>query len=96
MALESVISIDSASIKYGFGATREVGFDMRELGGQRVMVVTDPSLAQEEPVAVALDALRKEGIDAVLFTDVRIEPTDSSLRMRFVLRLKAVLMDLWE
>jgi len=37
MALESVVSISSASIKYGFGATCEVGFDMQELGATRVI-----------------------------------------------------------
>ena len=80
MAKESVLAVSSANIKYGFGATREVGFDMRELGAQRVMVVTDQGLAQEEPVEVTLRSLKEEGIDAVLFTRVRIEPTDSSLK----------------
>ena len=80
MAKESVLTMSSANIKYGFGATREVGFDMRELGAKRVMVVTDKHLAQEEPVAVTLESLQKEGIDTALFTEVRIEPTDSSLK----------------
>ena len=47
--------MDASSIKFGPGATREVGEDMRALGAQRVMVVTDPHLATLEPVAVALD-----------------------------------------
>ncbi len=80
MAKESVLIMSSANIKYGFGATCEIGFDMRELGAKRVMVVTDRRLAQEEPVSVTLESLQKEGIDTVLFTEVRIEPTDSSLK----------------
>jgi hydroxyacid-oxoacid transhydrogenase len=80
MALESVFTMDSASIKFGVGATREVGVDMRELGVQRAMLVTDPILAGSEPVAVALEALRLEGIESVLFDGVRIEPNDVSFK----------------
>ena len=80
MAYETILTMSSAGIKYGFGATREVGYDMKELGASRVMVVTDQRLAALEPVAVTMAALKKEGIDAVLFDRVRIEPTDASLR----------------
>ena len=80
MPLESVITMSSASIKYGFGATREVGFDMKELGATRVMVVTDRHLAEEEPVKVTLKALRDEGLEAVLYSNVHIEPTDASFK----------------
>ena len=44
------------------------------------MVVTDPNLANSEPVAVTLAALRAVGIDAVLFDQVRVEPSDASFR----------------
>jgi hydroxyacid-oxoacid transhydrogenase len=80
MKKETVLIMNSANIKYGFGATRELGYDMKEMGAKRVMVVTDERVAKEEPVAVALEALKREGIDAVLFTAVRIEPTDGSLK----------------
>jgi len=63
MTLESVIYVGSASIKYGFGATQEVGFDMKELGATRVMVVTDRNLAEKEPVKVTLKALEDEGLE---------------------------------
>ena len=77
-AKESAFTLDTSSIKYGPGVTREVGFDMKKLRAARVMVVTDPRLADGEPVAVALEALRAEGIDAVLYDQVRVEPTDTS------------------
>ena len=80
MALESVITVGSASIKYGFGATREVGFDMKELGATRVMVVTDRNLAEKETVRITLEALGDEGIEAVLYSNTRIEPTDASFK----------------
>jgi len=80
MASESVISVGSASIKYGFGATREVGYDMKELGARKVMVVTDRNLAQQAPVKLVMSALGDEGLQAILYSDVRVEPTDGSMK----------------
>ena len=80
MDMESVVRLDSVSIKYGFGATREVGSDIDELGAKRVMVVTDRNLVGEEPVKVTLGALEDAGVEPVLYSNTRIEPTDASLR----------------
>ncbi|MFC1940722.1 hydroxyacid-oxoacid transhydrogenase [Chloroflexota bacterium] len=80
MTLESVITMSSSNIKYGFGATREVGSDMKEFGVTRVMVVTDRNLAEKGPVQVTLKALSDEGLEAVLYSNTRIEPTDASFK----------------
>jgi hydroxyacid-oxoacid transhydrogenase len=80
MNFETAFSMDTSSIKFGPGVTREVGWDMEEQGARRVMVVTDPNLSASEPVAVALEALRKYGIDAVLFDQASVEPTDISFK----------------
>jgi hydroxyacid-oxoacid transhydrogenase len=80
MNLETAFAMDSSSIKYGPGVTCEVGWDMEELGCKRVMVVTDARLSDKEPVAVTLEALRKSAIDAVLFDQARVEPTDISFK----------------
>ena len=61
MRWETAFTMDTSSIKYGAGVTREVGHDMSQWGGRRVMVVTDPYLAAAEPVAVVLEALRDVG-----------------------------------
>ena len=78
--LETAFSIDTSGIKFGPGVTREVGFEARRLGARRVMVVTDPNLADSQPVSTALDSLSDEGIDAVLFDQVHVEPTDTSFK----------------
>jgi hydroxyacid-oxoacid transhydrogenase len=80
MKLETAFSMDTSSIKYGPGVTREVGWDMEEQGARRVMVVTDPNLSDKEPVAVTLEALSKHGIDAVLYDQASVEPTDISFK----------------
>ncbi|UCC54153.1 MAG: iron-containing alcohol dehydrogenase [Anaerolineaceae bacterium] len=80
MRYESAFTMDTSSIKYGPGVTREVGYDMKNLGATRVLVVTDPNLSDSEPVKISCDALRAEGMDVVLFDKVRIEPTDHSFK----------------
>jgi hydroxyacid-oxoacid transhydrogenase len=80
MTLETAFTIDTSSIKYGPGTTAEVGYDMEQFGARRVMVVTDPDLANSEPLSITLESLRSVGIDAVLFDQVRVEPTDASLK----------------
>lgn len=80
MTFETVVTMDASSIKYGPGVTREVGYEMERLGARRVMVLTDPNLAGSEPVAMTLEALHSDRIDAVLYDRVRIEPTDVSFK----------------
>ena len=79
MSHETVLTMSSAAIKYGFGATREIGWDLKELGARRVLVVTDPRLAELPPVGTVLESLKREAIEAVVFDRTRIEPTDGSL-----------------
>jgi hydroxyacid-oxoacid transhydrogenase len=80
MKYETILTMSSANIKYGFGATKEVGFEMAELGSKRVMVVTDTGLTDSQAVRTALKSLREYGIDAVLFDETAVEPTDESLK----------------
>jgi len=80
MKLETVFTVDGATIKYGSGVTREVGYDMRRLGSQHVMVLTDANMAESEPVTTAMEALALGSIDAALYDRVRVEPTDLSLK----------------
>lgn len=80
MAFETVFTMDTTSLKVGRGATREIGSDMAALGAKRVMVVTDPNLSGSEAVRTVLQALGAHGIDAVLYDQVRVEPTDGSFK----------------
>jgi hydroxyacid-oxoacid transhydrogenase len=53
---------------------------MERLGARRVMVVTDPYLAESQPVLITVSALESAGIQVQVFDGARIEPTDVSLR----------------
>jgi len=80
MKFETAFTVDTSGIKYGPGVTREVGYDMKKLGAEQVMVVTDPNLANSDPVSITLESLQDEGMDAVLYDRARIEPTDASFK----------------
>ena len=77
---ETAFTMDTSSIKFGPGSTREVGFEIARLGATRVALVTDPRMARLEPVAVVRESLRDEGVDFALFDEVEVEPTDASFK----------------
>ena len=79
-ARETRFTMDTSSIKFGPGATREVGDDLRRFGVRRALVVTDPRLAAGESVATVLAAAKAAGVETVLYDRVRVEPTDASFR----------------
>ena len=80
MANETAFNMSSSSIRYGPGATREVGMDLADMGVKRVLVVADPNLVDMEPVTSVRRSLDDEEVSHTLFDRVRIEPTDESLR----------------
>lgn len=80
MALETVFAMDSSAIKFGPGATREIGDDARVRGCDRVMLLTDPRLVDGPIVATAKRALDDAGVAYDVFDNVFVEPTDASFR----------------
>ena len=80
MRLETTFSIDTSNIKYGPGVTKEIGFEMNRLGAKRIMVLTDKRLSKSESVQTVIDSLSAEGLDAQLYDQVSVEPTDVSFK----------------
>lgn len=77
---DQVFAVDVSAIKYGPGALWELGSDAREIGLQRVALYTDQKLAAMEPVSVAIESLRRAGVEVAVYQEVRVEPTDVSFR----------------
>ena len=80
MVKETAFNMASSNIRYGPGATQEIGMDLVDIGVEHVMVVTDPNLAKLDFVYAALEVLDKQNIRYTLFDKVRVEPTDASLK----------------
>lgn len=77
---DTAFSVVAPLIKLGPGALREIGTDAEALEMKRVAVFTDPYVSKLEPVAVVLESLKKAGIDAAVYDDTEIEPTDRSFK----------------
>ena len=78
MTTETAFEMAASSIRFGAGVTREVGADLEELGARRVLLITDPIVRDLPPVRIAMESLHENGMDAVLYDRVRVEPTDAS------------------
>ena len=76
---EYAFEMATSAIRFGAGATREVGADFADLGLKHALVFTDPNLRNLPPVANALASLEGNGIPFTLFDRVRVEPSDDSV-----------------
>jgi hydroxyacid-oxoacid transhydrogenase len=72
--------VDGARITYGRGVLAEIGEAAKALKMTRTAVFVDPHLRDRDFVTTALDALREAKIDAVVYTDIAVEPTDASFK----------------
>lgn len=80
MQTDYAFQMGSSNLRYGPGVTREVGMDLADMGIQRVLLLTDPNLLDSQPVQTVREALEEAGIEYDIFSDVRVEPTDISIR----------------
>ena len=80
MQKDFAFEMGTSNLRFGPGATREVGMDLSELGARRVMLLTDPNLVELPPVRTVVESLASEGVEYALFDRVRVEPTDVSFQ----------------
>ena len=80
LSAETVFAMESSSIKFGRGATEEVGYECRRLGIKKVLIITDKRVAGLPVLQNILNSLETENIDLKIYKNVKIEPTDSSFK----------------
>jgi alcohol dehydrogenase class IV len=71
-------AVSAAAMKFGAGVLAELGDDARAQGLKRVALFIDREVADTEPAEIATASLKKAGIDAVVYDEIAIEPTDTS------------------
>ena len=76
---ESVFTYGAPQLKFGSGASDEIGFDLSTYGVRRVLVVTDPGVAATGHPQRIADQMAQFGIEAQVWDGVHVEPTDVSL-----------------
>ena len=76
---ETVFTYGAPALKFGAGASEEIGFDLQQYDARRVLVVTDPGVAATGHPQRVAEQMRHFGIEAVVFDQAHVEPTDESL-----------------
>ena len=80
MSTDYAFEMGTSNLRFGPGSTREVGMDLSEMGIRRVLLLADPNLTELPPVQTAIASIEKENVDYHLYSDVRVEPTDTSFQ----------------
>jgi hydroxyacid-oxoacid transhydrogenase len=83
---ESVFTYAAPGLKFGRGASDEIGWDVQQLcrdvagdGARRVLLVTDPGVAATGHPDRIADGMRARGLQVVVYAEAHVEPTDASL-----------------
>jgi hydroxyacid-oxoacid transhydrogenase len=77
---DTICELAASSLRFGPGATAEVGQDLAFLKAKRIMVVTDPNIAELPSMQVLLESLERSQLTPIIFQDVRVEPNDVSFK----------------
>ena len=78
MEKEYAVELATSNLRFGAGATREIGMDLADREVKSVLLLTDRNLVDLPPVVTARESLEENAVGYVLFDRVRVEPTDKS------------------
>jgi hydroxyacid-oxoacid transhydrogenase len=78
MDFDRIFQMSASNLRFGPGATAEVGMDLKAFEVKRTLLVIDPKLRALPTGDVVVSALKGSGIDFEIFDDVSVEPTDRS------------------
>ncbi len=77
---ESVFTLEATPIKFGPGAVEDAGWELKRLGVERALLVTDPGVAATGHPDRIRASIEAEGIEVVVYDQSRVEPTIDSLQ----------------
>jgi alcohol dehydrogenase class IV len=77
---ESVFTYGAPQLKFGPGASDEIGFDLAQYGVRRVLVVSDHGVAASGHPQRIADQMGRFDNEAQVYDGAHVEPPDESLR----------------
>ena len=77
---DNAFTIDASTMTFGAGCLKEAGGQATALGMWRVAVFTDGVVKNLPHFKTVLDSLRAVGVDAVIYDEIAVEPTDASFK----------------
>jgi hydroxyacid-oxoacid transhydrogenase len=78
--MESIIPLTMAKLKFGAGATEELGYELKLVGAEKVLLVADKQLWDFGLIDKVKTIIEDEGIQLTIYDGVHIEPTDVSFK----------------
>ena len=78
--LESRFRLVSTPITFGPGAVDEAGWELKQLGVRRAMIVTDPGVAGAGIAEKVLQTIESQNIECEVFDRVGVEPSLASMQ----------------
>ncbi|WP_370249218.1 hydroxyacid-oxoacid transhydrogenase [Nocardioides sp.] len=76
---ETVFTYAAPALKFGPGASTEIGHDLAARGARRVLLITDAGVAATGIPERIAESIRARGVEVVVFDRARVEPTDASM-----------------
>ena len=76
---ETIFTWGAPPLKFGAGAADEIGFELAQYAVGRVLIVTDPGIAELGTAHRIADTIRRYDITVEIFDGVHVEPTDDSI-----------------
>ncbi|HZY65819.1 MAG: iron-containing alcohol dehydrogenase [Actinomycetota bacterium] len=77
---ETIFTMEATPLKYGEGASEEVGWELKQMDVGRVMLVTDPGVVKAGIAGRIRELIEAEGIEVEVWDRARVEPTADSLQ----------------
>ncbi|EEY21816.1 ethanolamine utilization protein eutG [Verticillium alfalfae VaMs.102] len=77
---EYAFEMAASAIRFGPGCTQEVGLDLKNMGAERVAVITDATVDGLVAMQQVRESLDREGINYKVYNQCRVEPKDSSVK----------------
>ncbi len=77
---ETIFTMEATPIKYGPGASEEVGWELKRMGVGRVMLVTDPRIVEAGIAPRIQELIEAEGIEVEVWDKSNVEPTADSFQ----------------
>src|SRR5215472_4365992 len=74
---ETIITWQAPPVKFGIGATEDIGYELTRLQVHSVLIVTDANLVRSGLPGRVAALVEAAGISAEVFDGVEVEPTDT-------------------
>ncbi len=77
---EVIFTMEATPLKFGPGSTEEVGWEIKQLGVSRVMLVSDPGVIEAGIAPRIQELIEAAGVEVELFSRAGVEPTAGSFQ----------------